>query len=874
MPKLIIEKLQNDDELRDFFEFQLDMNEKKVPFPILFEQTFEQMGNQSNIFHVLGIEENLSLEAVKEFIGYLQYARERLKAKRYSLVFWITPHFEKELFFLAPDFHHWVFGTYDFTHIDDEELKSITSSANKKLFDVHKIEKYLEKVIWQYQNWEEVKNNQESFLIELMERADLYNYYIQSYCTYMEDKEYEKLQGGKIYKINYKEEKEDLLDNLLEKFIENDKQNFLTLLGDFGTGKTSFAIHYFIALAKKYIDDKTNRIPVFISLKDYKGTLNIEDFMVREFYDKFNIRINFSIFQQLAIKGRFIFFIDGFDEMASLTDQEITIQNLKELTKLSFENILFLTESQDKNHQANKVFLTSRTHYFLTESQEKDILKADYTILYRNYATKSNYEITRIKLKEFNDDQIREYIQKHTNKEEITTQYLQIIQNTYNLQELSTRPLLLDMIVKTMPILREKNNINPAALYKAYTNIWIERDDWRSLMTPQGKRNFMWELAVKMFELGGDFSLHYSNLDNPKDEYLKNSYEEDEDYYSYESTTCSFLNRDAAGNYKFIHKSFMEYFVAESFYWDVRKNSKKIIYYSSLNHETKFFFNYIIALHKDRFKLDALDLSNLDLSQINLSSVSLYQTNLSGANLNNADLSGANLSGANLSGANLILTNLSGANLSGANLNNANLSGANLNNANLSGANLSGANLIHADLSAAKLSDAILNNANLINASLSGVILSGVILSGVILSGSSLSGVILSGANLNNANLSGANLSDANLSDANLSGANLSGANLIRANLSGANLCSASLSEAKLSVANLSGANLSGANLCSASLSEAILIGVKITSSQIKFTHYWEQAIYKGKWDNKQQKWIIDKEANQKHIEQLKRSIE
>ena len=162
-----------------------------------------------------------------------------------------------------------------------------------------------------------------------------------------------------------------------------------------------------------------------------------------------------------------------------------------------------------------KVLLTTRTHYFLSEAQEKEVLRADYTILYRNYATKSNYEIARINLKEFNQKQIEEYVSKNTRGEEATKNVLSIIKDTYNLEELSTRPLLLEMIVKTLPTLENKKGINTADLYRAYTGIWIERDDWRSQMTPEGKRAFMWQLALKMFNKGGDFSLHYSQLDRP-----------------------------------------------------------------------------------------------------------------------------------------------------------------------------------------------------------------------------------------------------------------------------------------------------------------------------------------------------------------------
>ncbi len=744
VPKLIIELLRNDDELDGFLHFPLDVDEKKVAFPIFFEQTFEQTGKKSNIYHVLGIEENLSEKAAQEFLGYLQYARERLKAKPYSLVFWITPEFEKTLFFKAPDFHHWIFGTYDFSNITNDEIQSIKSSVNKESFDTNKIDKYLNKVIWQYEHWQNVKNNNETFLLEPMERNDLYTYYVQSYCI---DK-----QG-----------KEQLLDDLLDQFIKNEKQTFLTLLGDFGTGKSSFSIYYFIELAKKYLTDKTQRIPIFISLKDYKGILNIEEFMVKEFYEKFEIQINFSIFQNLALKGKFIFFIDGFDEMASLSDQAVTFKNLKELTKLSFENILFLTQSQDKPYQLNKVFLTSRTHYFLTEVQEQTILKADYTILYSNYATKSNYEITRIKLKEFNDEQIRKYVQKHTNNKEMTREYLKIIHDTYNLKDLSTRPLLLDMIIKTMPRLRDKKTINPVDLYREYTNIWIKRDDWRSQMTPEGKRQFMWEIASKMFELGGDFSLHYSKLNKPNAECLKsNFYKNSNDYYKYETTTCSFLNRDTEGNYKFIHKSFMEYFVAELFYSHLKQNNIKALKYNALNREVEFFLKNIIILYKYKNELDGVDMScrpysnsnpkysdrgyrllfpimgpyytyyksNSDTNNLNnsatdnlgihwsLSEIDLSYGSLHLTNLSNADLSNANLSHTNLSNADLSNANLSNANLTHADLSNANLSNANLTHADLSNANLSDANLTHADLSNANLNNAHVNGCDVSGAKL------------------------------------------------------------------------------------------------------------------------------------------------------------
>jgi len=625
----IIDKLETD--LPNYFIFPLTINKQKIDFPSFFQNTFAQMGKQSNIFHILGLD-ILPDELLLNFINYLQYTRERFTSNPYSVVFWIRPELEKQLFDIAPDFHHWIFGTYDFSNLLYSDILISTKLDNISVSFVNKITNFLEKVIWQYENWYKVVSNNDQFLIEIMERANLHDFYVPSYCS---SKEY----------IDQK----ILLDTLMERFLNDNSKNFLTLLGDFGTGKSSFSLHYYIYLSKKYIKDKNNeRIPIFISLKDYVGKLSIEDFIVKEFFNIFNIEKYISIFNKLALDGKFVFFVDGFDEMASLSDQQLTEENLKELTKLTFEQALFMTKDCSKLHKANKVFLTCRSHYFLTEVQEQKILKADYTVLYRNYATKSNYEITRIKLKEFNDEQIKEYINKNTKDIEKTNEVLKIINDTYNLKELSERPLLLEMIVKTLPELKYKKEINAASLYKSYTDMWIERDDWRSHMKPEGKRAFMHDLAINIFQKGGDFSLHYTQLNSPDVKHLKNSYEQKEgDYYIYETTTCSFLNRDNDGNYKFIHKSFMEYFVAESFYLRTKKKQNRLIDPKDFNRQVSYFLKLIIS--SDKTELSSLDLSSLDLTSIDLSKGNLSSADLSNSDLSNSDLSYTDLKFSNLS---------------------------------------------------------------------------------------------------------------------------------------------------------------------------------------------------------------------------------
>ena len=141
----------------------------------------------------------------------------------------------------------------------------------------------------------------------------------------------------------------------------------------------------------------------------------------------------------------------------------------------------------------------------------------------------------------------------------------------------------------------------------------------------------------------------------------------------------------------------------------------------------------------------------------------------------------------------------------------------------LSSANLRGANLSGANLGRANLSGASLSRANLSRANLVIAYLRSATISNADLSCAQLLSAKLIEADLSDADLSSADLRSANFSRASLSGATLSSANLSGANLSGATISDASLINSVLFRANLFRANLSGANLSSANLSRANL---------------------------------------------------
>ena len=131
----------------------------------------------------------------------------------------------------------------------------------------------------------------------------------------------------------------------------------------------------------------------------------------------------------------------------------------------------------------------------------------------------------------------------------------------------------------------------------------------------------------------------------------------------------------------------------------------------------------------------------------------------------------------------------------------------------------------------------------------------------------------LSSTNLEDANLEGAHIHRANLSNVNLKNSNLKSADIYLANLSNANLSNANLKNADIYRANLSNANLKSVDITNANLSSAILINTKnLTPTQIKSACNWENAFYKGQFDDDYEEWIIDKQANQQFIELLQQA--
>ena len=403
----------------------------------------------------------------------------------------------------------------------------------------------------------EAKNNAQAAGIEvttfeelstqLVDFDDYLEKVISQFQTSSVSKYYIDLSGTE--EEDYEGADESIFIRPIDKFVnkcllEDDGRGKLALLGNFGTGKSTFCKKYAYDLASNYKQKKETRIPVVINLKEYDSKFHIQELIFRILHYRYHLNITSQICLELQRLGRFVFLFDGFDEMATKVDPEVIRENLNEINKV--------TEIPE-----NKFVITCRTHFFRDKVQTE--ILTEFDLLY---------------IPEWGEIELKEYLQKRFGKE--WKSQLERISGTHNLPELAQTPLFLEMIVETLPKLGDE--VKRKELYRIYTNNWIKEQSKRrgARLNSEQREKLVTELAMKMY-LDGKGSCHYSEFTPIIREKLDIDDAVQMDYIRNDVQNCTFLIRDANGNYQFRHKSFMEFFVAQTLAKKILRGSNEIL---------------------------------------------------------------------------------------------------------------------------------------------------------------------------------------------------------------------------------------------------------------------------------------------------------
>jgi hypothetical protein len=487
-------------------------------------------------------------------------------------------------------------------------------------------------------------------------------------------------------------------------------------MGDPGFGKTMFTRKIAYDMAKQHLDNPESPVPIRIDLKGCGSFADLDGIVMNHFMvNKMNVSPR--VFEYLMSQGRLILILDGFDEMSLFGDDDTNLRTFK-----------ILNQAVEGKPLA-RMIITSRANYFKTDESVRALISntSDLQVvsseagtnLYKTVAKKSNYLLSFIK--EFDENQIQTFLNQVSGSK--ANEYFAIIKKTYNLEELARRPILLDMIVKSLPeLIQKKEKITATDLYETYTEMWIQRDAWRVTKTAKGRAKFAQELAWSIWTTD-EKRIHWSQIPA----YIRDYYSDvirtttDLEFADQEVRTASFLTRDPKGDYGFAHKSFMEFFLAKLFAEEISTGEARRFGKVTLSPEIMFFLKDLIREPSSLIKLILETRKNVLGFGVNLGRNCITMLSICGYLPVNDDLSETRLGGGNLKGANMQGMKLKGCDLSDtvfaeANLERADLSGAVLSRCDFTSANLIGASLNGADLTKVRMTSAQLKNCDMRNA--------------------------------------------------------------------------------------------------------------------------------------------------------------
>ncbi len=406
-------------------------------------------------------------------------------------------------------------------------------------------------------------------------------------------------KGEKDVKLEIVEYKP--LDKLINLWLNDNSKNLLVILGEYGTGKTTFTRYLTHQLASKRlevptiskVEDKLGRIPLYFPLRDFEKTM--ETFVTSQCNNYGITQINFAQFLKKIDQNELVVILDGFDEMTQKVDSDERRKNFAQI-----RNII-------KSSGQSKIILTCREEYFQSEEDLEDIFK-------------QNPSYSFMHLQKFTDEQIKEYLVKSPQVNNPETVW-EKIQSTFDLHDLATRPVLLEMIVKYLPelinTLEKDQKIKASDLYRSCIKDELDRKEEKLSFNIPGKNRLeiLKKIAAWMFDndtLSFDTRLIGEQLDLKK--YFNTTTDWEYEKHLSEFLTFTFLIRE--GNYQFriSHKSFRDYLTAIVWAEELRKRSLQ--YFSRIK-TTEELQNFILEQPLDKAYLLHLVLTAKNLSAEN-----------------------------------------------------------------------------------------------------------------------------------------------------------------------------------------------------------------------------------------------------------------
>jgi len=379
---------------------------------------------------------------------------------------------------------------------------------------------------------------------------DIENRYVPLACT---KAEVDPATNQKIGISRYGKE-EGWIEVYIDQWLDDPAKEHLSVLGEFGSGKTWFSLHYAWLALEKYKKAKQRgterpRLPLIIPLRDYAKSVNAESLFSEFFFRKHEIPLTgYSVFERLNRMGKLLLIFDGFDEMAARVDRQAMINNFWELAKVVVPG--------------SKAILTCRTEHFPEAQESRRLLNAELKASTKDLTGETpQFEV--LELEKFSDLQIHQVLANQAGAETIRK-----VMDNPQLLDLARRPVLTEMIIEALPDIEAGKPVDMSRIYLYAVCNKMDRDikAERTFTSMTDKLYFLCELSWEMLSTDR-MSINYREFPSRIRQLFGAAVEEEKDldHWQYDMMGQTMLIRNAEGDYAPAHRSLLEFFVAYKF---------------------------------------------------------------------------------------------------------------------------------------------------------------------------------------------------------------------------------------------------------------------------------------------------------------------
>lgn len=382
-----------------------------------------------------------------------------------------------------------------------------------------------------------------TFLTTLIEKDRIPELYVDLGCY----KEVSSADGERIEKDVYAS-----LNNYITGWLTERGKAHISVLGQFGAGKTWFCRYYAYRQLERYLlNPMKERMPLLITLRGFSKALTAQQLINDALLEQYKLPFfgsAFTVFQEMNRRGKLLLILDGFDEMARQVDYQTVVDNFWELAKLVDAN--------------SKVILTSRTEYFRWAKESEKILGGKEFGRRTIVLEPPKFEVLYVET--LSDEQVRQVVVRRMGQGKGAPIADRILAKPH-LLDMARKPVLVELLLAAIDEVNPDVLESPAQVYLYATNKLLLRniDTKRTFTTTADKLYFLCELAWEMIR-SGDLRVHYTAIPDRIKSYFGDRIKDQHelDTWDFDLRSQTLLHRDAAGYYEFAHKSLAEFFVA------------------------------------------------------------------------------------------------------------------------------------------------------------------------------------------------------------------------------------------------------------------------------------------------------------------------